>query len=119
MKAYKVVDTDGWSSGFLYRETLSLKYQINKVTRPKVGKIFVFKNLKSAKKFIKSLNQNGFFGFRIFSGKAENCKRMLYMSRFSNIEQMWAYWEGDELRRRTPYGTYGCDAFTPLKEIKV
>ena len=119
MKAYKVVNSNCWSSVFFYRTNLSLKYKKHKTTSPKVGKIFVFKNLKSAKKYIELLEANGHSGSRIFSGEAENCKRMLYMSDWTHSEEIQAYWEGFGVRKRTPYGTYGCDTFTPLEEIEI
>jgi len=98
MIVYKVVRTKGRMgrlvSLIVIDRKVILKYRINKETKPKIGKIFAFSNLRDAKHFAEA-----FQGYlpKILECSAENVKPIKFLAGFAYHEivsqEFELFWE--------------------------
>lgn len=118
MKVYKVVkrlNDKTWGSSTLHTwQKYFLKYRKNKITKAKIGKIFVFKTLKSA-----VIYAGIGFANDVAVGETSKIKRLPMVARFPEDHTIKSYWE-QKLAwvTESPSGTYGCDSFRFIKIVK-
>jgi hypothetical protein len=108
--AYKVVHNGGSLIDGL------LQYKIGQTTYPTFGKIFIFKNLEDAKKFVPYPLPEILKGVAVNPCKLKHRVANIYAS--SDHELFWK--EKSQKKKhsmplqKTPKGTYVCDSFTPV-----
>lgn len=103
-------------------EEFILEYKVNETTYPKIGRIFVFKDLASARAFI---NDNG-GSLSIFEGWATNVGHIKHLSQFLSRKALLCFWRDKIMKKRqTQYvkrniyaGTMSCSSFTPTSLLK-
>ena len=121
-KYYKVVrEIDGkyYSYSNRFKEIgLELGYCIGKETVPEVGKIFIFKNFRCAKRFFK---KGSHLNVKILEVKADKVEKAEYcLDHMYTKSNVINYWENDEyvLLTRVPEGTLFADSVVPVKVVK-
>jgi len=109
-----------------FEENFILKYELGKITKPKKGKIFCFKNFEDAKDFA------GTKPHRIYECEAKISKRQRKLRigmEFMNAENLLDYWIYYEkvlkydsvthpILRTMTGGTVLCDWVKPIKLIE-
>lgn len=97
-----------------------VRYKIGEVTRPSVGRLFVFKCRSYARRFKRSL---GYSGVRILKVKVDGIQkyaaRISYLSNKSSINDLKQFWDGLERGKclgfaPAPDGTVLVDSVTPV-----
>ena len=122
--AYKLVDVEnGEYFSSSARQEFQLNYAVEKITKPKIGKLFVFKRLKDAKIFAP------YAGHRILRCKVTNLKKKRVIFAWECVLDCWSeqikkFWKttgrkgiGDHLRS-SPEGTYVCDSCEPIGVVE-
>jgi len=133
MTLYKVTDEQNLSFVAAHRSILPyfkehfvLKYEIGKITKPKMGKIFCFDGFKYAEEFV------GTKPYKIYECEAEKSKdqRTLRVGidfiDSGNLLHYWLYYENflkhesvlHPILRKMPDHTVLCDWVKPIKLIK-
>jgi len=124
MLVYKVVcvENDHYQSAHA-KDSCALRYEINKVTEPNFGKIFVFKRLRHAVDFVSEYQLRWHLKILICESKnAIPCYTIRTSSdAFCGFElSLRSFWEGSTyLIRNPPIGTYICDSLIPLEEVSI
>jgi hypothetical protein len=107
-KAYKVVRLDPAVDRIKYMSSyakggFALEYKIGETTFPTIGKIFVFKSLKKAKRHVISMKfscrrKNDFSEFFVIEGVAENASSI---KRFSTCDRHYEdFWNKKAAKKR-------------------
>jgi hypothetical protein len=125
---YKVVVRDLYGKDGMYSTTntvrnwYAVEYKIEEYTVPRIGKLFVFKDVESARRFLKGMAWLRGEHPRILEGEAENPKRLKLIATES-FELFWYYKEQKKSvywcsPSASPKGTLVCDSFIPLRIVK-
>jgi len=122
--AYKVIDKYSDSPLLFQNTKFELKYHVGKLTYPKVGKVFVYKNLEDAQIHNNSDNSET----RILEVSAKNVvrqKNRLYITDLKIHDISWAewFWKNDsrsieDRTTRCSKKVYTCDYLKCIKEIE-
>lgn len=109
-----------------FTHSLSLKYEMGKKTIPEIGKVFVFKKLEEAEKYlVKTLSgeKELFQYFAILEGQATSLTKTKVVCIFGgNYRHFWKNAIPEtpgKYQMKPPAATYWCDSFTPLVEISL
>lgn len=94
-----------------------LEYVLGKKTVPEFGKIFVFKELEDARRFLSGNSSN----YRILECKCNKNMKPIYrrLSSLASIDVMKRWWN-NEFKNDfdyAPTGTYGADWVIPFSEV--
>lgn len=115
-KAYKVVQVrDGrfFSNSLNPKDEFCLQYRIGRITKPKIGKIFLFKYFEDAKNF--RINKSKYWA--IFLVEATNLKKAKKMAAFE-ISDFWESRSGRKMNSIDVLpGTYFSDSAKLLKLV--
>lgn len=117
MKIYKLVRRE---FGFLlsysldFNQRFSVKYELNKVIKPKIGLLFVFKKLKDARRF-RSGRKDGV----ICLGEADSLKKIDHVVSLVIDPEIKKFWTKSHRVgvMPPPEGTYGCKSLKLIKEL--
>lgn len=108
MKVYYKVMTLMRESAVIRIEGFTLSYPKKKWVYPHEGKIFVFKSVEDAKRFI---IQQCIEAKKIVPCEVKNSRARKYISCYHNGYDFRAFWTKRYcIRNRAPKGTYTCDA---------
>ena len=113
------------SMNYAIAEDLQIEYKIGEEAKAKVGKIFIFKTLKSARKYIENAPSN----FEILKVRAKNVAELPFCSGWisKGIKKFW--YDYNYCSRRlyyykcranyvyTPAGTMGADSIVPIEFV--
>ena len=135
--AYKVVSSDVDEKVYYSaraEDEFEEKYMLNRWTIPFVGKLFVFKTIKSAKAWLKHIIPDQYKTFTIFRCECDNISKLksnsivpIYGATDEIIEGFWEAVErglsvkdelGDELEWTLPTGSLVADRVKPIKIVK-
>jgi len=122
MQVFKVVSQDEKdnyvSAVYHWRNPYALRYAIGKKTTPRIGKIFVFKNLKDAELFLLANPSTRFILKGTATGIGIPKQRCSYCSQFEK------YWKTKKNKKKVtcdtqdlPVGTLTCSSFTPIQVV--
>lgn len=103
--------SDGYRSAVITDKPLY--YEIGKITKPKFGKIFVFKSLCAAHSFI---NKNPTC-FSIFRCEAKNVKRKIIVCGVYGQDTLKYFWQKPCFKVIAPAKTYVCDWVKPIEKV--
>jgi len=102
-------------------DEFALEYKMNETTYPKMGRIFVFKDLASARAFIIDNEET----FSIFEGLPTDVGHIKHLSTFFDRTTLGCFWRNKAMKKRQDQhlkksiyaGTMSCSSFTPTKWI--
>lgn len=129
---YKVVALVNSTKAFLFKsygfdvlpDTLTLEYQLNQITTPNIGRIFVFKYLESAEVFRpESITENGKFkSWKILKGFAVDPRKVKWVcSNYRKYDDIAKFWKESKhscsISKIAPSGSYTCSSFIPTEIV--
>lgn len=127
-KYYKVVRS--WHNKLLSCTTHGIyecEYKLNVITKPKIGKLFVFDSLLNARNLLSSIigSQYSSFTYRVYECEITNAESIDYLptSFDSNINWFWEQVKSYDRKYqnnlwKSPHGTHGCDSVKLTKLIE-
>lgn len=95
---------------FSAADDLALEYKVNEWTTPKIGKIFIFDSIESARRFCRSVTSP-----RFFRCEAENVTPA--QSIYANFKYASMFWNSGSWPCKPPIGTLYADRVKLLEEV--
>ena len=111
MQVWKVIM--GGDRGSITNTTYSLIYPYRKWVKPKIGRIFCFKNVDDAKVFLGSTPYND---CRIVPAEAKDVRIKRKVAERGDGQSILSFWKNSRVfKAKAPQGTYTCSAIKCLQ----
>ena len=99
------------------RNPFILEYKLGEITIPKIGKMFCFKELNDAKRYLIEVSGFSWDKYSLYECIVEGLIEMpFYADSYPDIQDFWE--KGEHKDIQLIRGTYGCDSLYLTKEIK-
>jgi len=128
MKCYKVVsEINGeYYSAMVISQDYWILYPVKKYVKPKFGKIFAFKDIKTARKFVENNKSSRLYPLKMFKAECIGYKKIekpiLEGVRGLISELIPTYWKGEKILSchctKAPKGTILCDKIKLLEQVE-
>ena len=124
MVVYKVVRKDaiGFISAVMIPNDGEFfqRYEIGETAYPRVGKLFAFKYLTDARRFLAKRMETGYW-FYILECTTTGCRSISRVAHSLECYRFREFWNGDMPKRdeaSAPIGTVACNDITPIRVME-